>query len=66
MEFVERARIRLDSWIHHNDHHTEEYELFADQLEAAGKKESAQHVRQMIEFSSKSTECLKNALKSLE
>ena len=66
MDFVEKAKIRLDSWIHHNDHHTEEYELFADQLEEAGKGESAQFVREMIELSKKSTDCLRSALKKLQ
>ncbi len=65
MEFVEKAKIRLEHWITHNDHHHEEYELFAEQLEEAGKKESAQAIREMIDLSVKSNECLQNALKSL-
>lgn len=66
MEFMEKARIRLESWIHHSDHHNEEYEMFAEQLEEAGKSESAGYVREMIDLTSKSTECLKKALKALE
>jgi hypothetical protein len=66
MEFLEKARVRLDSWIHHNEHHTEEYEIFADQLEEAGMAESAGYIREMVELTSKSTECLKKALRSLE
>ncbi|MFC1867943.1 hypothetical protein ACFL0H_07415 [Thermodesulfobacteriota bacterium] len=66
MEFIEKAKVRLDHWIHHNDHHIEEYEMFADQLEEAGKSESAGYVRQMIELTTKSAECLRNALKALE
>ena len=66
MEFVEKAKVRLDHWIHHSDHHNEEYEMFADQLEEAGKTKSAVYVREMIELTSKSTECLKNALKALD
>jgi hypothetical protein len=66
MEFMEKARVRLDTWIHHNEHHTEEYEIFADQLEEAGMAESAGCIREMVELTSKSTECLKKALKSLE
>ncbi len=65
MEFIEKARIRLDHWIDHNDHHNEEYETFADQLEEAGKDASARYVREMIELTAKSTECLRNALKEL-
>ena len=65
MEFVEKAKIRLSHWITHNDHHHEEYDLFAEQLEDAGKSESAKAIREMIELSVKSTDCLRNALKSL-
>ena len=65
MEFVEKARIRLSHWITHNDHHHEEYDLFAEQLEDAGKGESAKAIREMIELSVKSTDCLRNALKNL-
>jgi len=65
MELVEKAKIRLEHWITHNDHHHEEYDLFAEQLEAAGKNESAKAIREMIEFSVKSNDCLRNALKNL-
>ena len=66
MEFIEKAKVRLEHWVLHNDHHKEEYEMFADQLEEAGKEESAGFVREMIEMASKSTECMRNALKALE
>ena len=66
MEFVEKARIRLEHWISHSDHHQEEYEAFAVELEEAGKAESARAVREMAELTSKSTECLKSALKFLD
>ncbi len=65
MDFVERATIRLEHWITHNDHHQEEYEMFVEQLEEAGKKESAAQVRQMISLTSESTDCLRKALKAL-
>lgn len=65
MESIEKAKIRLDHWIHHNDHHIEEYELFADQLEDAGKSASARYVREMIDLTYKCTECLKNAIEKL-
>lgn len=65
MEISERAKIRLEHWITHNDHHQEEYEIFAEQLDEAGMKESAQHIRDMIVFTTKSTDCLRKALKSL-
>ncbi len=65
MEFVEKAKIMLERWITHNDHHLEEYETFADLLEEAGKAESARYVREMSELSNRSTECLRKALKAL-
>ena len=65
MDFVEKAKIRLEHWVTHNDHHHEEYNLFAEQLEDAGKNESAKAIREMIELSVKSTDCLRNALKNI-
>ncbi len=66
MDFVERARIRIGSWIKHNDHHQEDYESFADELQAAGKKDSAEYVRKVIGLTAECTECLQSAMKSLE
>ncbi|MCF8129039.1 MAG: hypothetical protein K9N10_11040 [Deltaproteobacteria bacterium] len=65
LDFVEKARIRLEHWITHNDHHHEEYDLFADQLENAGKSESAKAIREMIKLSTKTNDCLRDALKNL-
>ena len=59
MDFVEKARIRLEKWTTHNDNHKEEYEMFAGQLLEAGKNESPEHVREMIEMTAKSNECLR-------
>jgi len=65
MDFIEKAKIRLEHWLTHNDHHQEEYELFADQLEENGKSEAAKEIREMAELASKSNECLRNALKEI-
>ena len=65
MDFMEKAKIRLQSWITHSDHHQEEYEMFAEQLEEAKRTDSAKHIREMIELNSKSNECLRQALKAL-
>lgn len=65
MEFLEKARIRLEHWLDHNEHHQEDYETFADELEGAGRIESAEHIREMIRLTSKSSECLKKALNAL-
>ena len=37
MDIIEKAKIRLEHWIHHNEHHGEDYEAFAEELEKAGK-----------------------------
>ncbi len=66
MDFIEKARIRIEHWIKHNEDHLQEYEVFAEQLEEAGKKGSSEYVREMIELTKKSNECLRNALKTLE
>ena len=66
MDFIEKAKIRLENWITHNDHHQEGYEMFAEQLEDAGKNESSEYVREMIEMTVKSNECLRKALKALD
>lgn len=66
MDFSEKAKIRLEHWIEHSDHHVEDYSSFADQLENEGKTESAKHIREMIDLILKSNECLKKAYKALE
>ena len=66
METIEKAKIRLEHWISHSVHHQEEYELFMEQLQEAGKTESAEQIRQMIALTEKTTVCLKKALAGLE
>lgn len=66
MEFMEKARIRLEHWIHHSEQHCEEYSSFAKELEEAGKIESARHLKDMISLTTRSTECLKKAMKALD
>jgi len=66
MDFIEKAKIRLDHWITHNDHHQEEYRMFVEQLDDAEKKKSADYVREMLALNAKSTECLRKALEALE
>jgi len=63
MDFTEKAKIRLEHWITHNDDHQEEYEMFVEQLEQDGKKESAENVQKMVELTSKGTDCLRKALR---
>ena len=66
MDFIEKAKIRMENWIKHNDHHKEEYHVFADQLKTAGNNESARFVREMTALLAESNECLIKALRCLE
>ncbi|MBU0733232.1 MAG: hypothetical protein KKG10_03685 [Proteobacteria bacterium] len=66
MDFIEKAKIRLEHWKSHNDHHHEEYQIFADHLEDAGKTRSAVYVREMSDLTAKISDCLDNALKDLD
>jgi hypothetical protein len=65
MQFNDKARIRLEHWIHHSEDHYQEYVSFAKELEEAGKIESARHLKDMVSLSARSTECLKKAMKAL-
>lgn len=66
MEFNEKAKIRIQKWIHHNIEHEKDYEEFAIELEKADLKRSAEFIKEMIEYSKKQTQALKNALKAIE
>lgn len=66
MDFIDKAKIRLERWITHNEQHLEEYEEFARELEEAGKKGSSEQVREMMDLTNRSNECLRKALKALE
>ncbi len=66
MDFVEKARKRMEHWLQHNDRHQEEYEAFAAELEAAGKAECAASIRRMAALAAESNECLRKALRALE
>ncbi len=65
MDLVDKAKIRLEHWISHNDQHFQEYKDFAEQLESAGKTESAGHIRELMDHAARSAECMKKALRSL-
>lgn len=66
MDALEKAKIRIEHWISHNQHHYEEYEAFAQQLEDSGKNDSAKQIRDMMVLTKKSTDCLQKALVALD
>ncbi len=65
MDAIEKARIRLESWISHNEHHQEEYESLITLLEDAGCSDAAGDIRQSIEWTSRSNQCLRRALEAI-
>ena len=65
MDFQEKAKIRIEHWMSHNDSHVKEYEEFANELEKEGKKACANHIKEMIDLTVKSNEALKKAIGAL-
>jgi hypothetical protein len=65
MEFIEKARIRIDHWIEHNEDHLQEYEALAEELESVGEYESARSLHEVTALIARSNECLHRALKAL-
>jgi hypothetical protein len=66
MDSLEKARIRMEHWIEHNDQHQQEYETFAQELEQAGKQEAAAEVRALSQLTAKGSEHLRRAIDSLQ
>ena len=66
MDFIEMAKIRMEHWITHNEHHQKEYATFIEQLQGAGKQDCADHIREMMILMEKSSHCLREALNALE
>jgi hypothetical protein len=62
MTFEEKAKIRIEHLMKHTTDHLKEYEQFATELENAGIKDSARHLREMAVLTARSAECLDNAL----
>ncbi len=65
MDSIEKAKVRLEHWISHSVHHQEEYETFMEDLQKAGKSESADCILQLVELTRKSTVYLRKALDAL-
>lgn len=66
MENLEKARIRMEHWIEHNDQHQQEYNAFAQELEKAGQTKAASEVRAMSALTAKSSEHLRLAIAALK
>lgn len=66
MKHTEKARIRIEHWLKHNESHLQNYREFAEELEAAGISASAGHIREMISWTIESNQCLNAALNALD
>ena len=66
MDNLEKARIRMEHWMEHNDQHQKEYEAFARELEEAGKEQAAEEVRAMKELTAKGSMHLRQAIALLQ
>lgn len=66
MDFSEKARIRIEHWIEHNEQHQQEYSKFAQELAEAGNLESAKQIQEMLKLTAKSSDCLKKALDAMD
>ena len=65
MDFHEKAKIRIEHWLSHNESHVKEYEEFVQELEKEGEQACADHIKEMIDFTVKSNEALKKAVGAL-
>ena len=65
MDITEKAQIRIEHWLSHNESHIKEYETFIEELENADKHESARYIREMSALMEQCNNCLRRALKAL-
>jgi hypothetical protein len=65
MDSLEKTRMRVEHWLRHNEDHLQEYEKLAAELEKSGKKETADHIRDMITLVTQGDKCLQLAFESL-
>lgn len=65
MNFTERAKMRIEHWIHHNASHGKAYDRFAAELEMSGKLESARQIRKVVLQIEQVNDLLGDALRGL-
>jgi hypothetical protein len=66
MDFIEKAKIRIEHWIEHNEDHLQEYESFAQELKNAGKTECAGNVLETAKLTAQASESLRRALRIIK
>lgn len=65
MELTEKARIRIENLLKHNESHLNDCREFIEELESAGMVASAGHIREMMSWGIESNQCLNDALNAL-
>lgn len=66
MDFTEKAKVRLEHWLEHNDEHLQQYEAFARELKAGGKTECAEKILEAAELTARGSESLRRAIEALK
>lgn len=66
MDPTEKAAIRIEHWIEHNEDHAREYKAFAEEMQSAGKTECARLILETAEFTARSSDTLRRALAALD
>ena len=66
MDFREKAKIRMEHWLIHDQGHLAEHHEFAQQLSQAGLSESAAAIREMADCLAQGMDCLQRALAVLD
>lgn len=62
MDFKEKAKIRLQHWLSHNESHVDDYRRFADELETAGLTASRQALGEAIDLTEQGNAAFRRAL----
>ncbi|MGD8562064.1 MAG: hypothetical protein PVG03_06000 [Desulfarculaceae bacterium] len=66
MDFSEKAKIRLEHWVAHDQGHLTEYKAFAQELSDAGLAQSAEAISDLAGCVEKGIACMQRALASLD
>ena len=65
MSFSKKAIIRIEHWLKHNEAHIIQYGQFIQELENAGMPAGAGHIREMVAWTAKGNNCLREAIKEI-
>jgi hypothetical protein len=66
MDFHEKAKIRLEHWVAHDQGHLTEYKAFAQELSDAGLAQSAEAINDLVGSVENGIDCMQRALAGLD